>query len=199
MTNIRSFAWEGDKADEGEGVVGMLGEFGGECAGIVVATEEDGAAAEVGEERSAGEDRVGEGAPEVQEDDDAGEGEQGEEAGDGRVEFEDERDAEIGGEPEGGAFEDGVEALITTEKESGVVETELREGGDEQRDADEQERKVGRERCIRNVDTEAAERRFVAKEPAEKEAGERDGGVAGEQREGNDGVAKRIVRTAHEG
>ncbi len=198
MTNIRSFAGKGDEADEGEGVVGMLGEFGGEGAGVVVAAEEDGAAAEVGEERSAGEGGVGEGAPEVEEGDDAGEGEEGEKAGDGRVEFENERDAEVGGEPEGGAFENGVETLITAEEEAGIVEAELREGGDEEGDADEQERQVGRKRCIRNVDTEAAERRFVAEEPAEKEAGERDERVAGEQRERDDGVAKRIGGAAHE-
>ncbi len=174
-------------------------EFGGEEPGLFVPAEDDGAAAEAGEEGRAGEDGVGEGAPEVEEDDDAGEGEESEEAGDGWVEFENQRDAEVGGEPEGGAFEDGVEALVAAKEQAGVVEAELGKGGDEEGDADEEERKVSPEGCIRNVDTDAAERRFVAEEPAEEEAGERDGGVAGEQRERDDGVAKRIGRAAHGG
>jgi hypothetical protein len=119
-------------------VGGVGGDFGGEGLGFAIPAEEDDAAAEAREERAVGDDGVDEGSPGPDEGDDAEEGDDDEEAGDGRIEFEDEGNAEVGDEPEGGAFEDGVERLVAAQEEAGVVEAELGEGTDEEGDADEE-------------------------------------------------------------
>ena len=188
---------EGDEAGEGVGVGGVALEFGDEGGGVVVGAENNGAAADVAEERGVRDDGVGEGAPQEEEGDDADEGDDDEEARDRRVEFEDEGNAEVGDEPEGGALEDGVERLIAAQKEAGVVEAELGEGGEEERDADQEEREVAGEGGVGDGDEEAGaggggEGRGVAEPVAEGEAGEGEGGIAREQRERDDGFAEGV-------
>ena len=146
---------QGDEAGEGVGVGGVALEFGDEGGGVVVGTENEGAAADVAEERGVGDDGGGERAPEEKEGDDADERDDDEEARDRRVEFEDEGKAEVGEEPEGGALEDGVERLVAAQEEAGVVEAELREGADQQADAQEHQGEVAGERRVRHVDPDA--------------------------------------------
>ena len=118
---------------------GVAPDFGGEGRGIGIPAKQEGSPAKSDEEVAAGDDGVDDGAPNVKEADDTAEGDDDEQAGDRWIEFEDERNAEVGEEPESGSLKDGVERLIAAQKEAGIVEAELGEGADQESDADEKE------------------------------------------------------------
>ena len=73
---------ERDEADELEGVGGVMGDFLGEGAAMVVPAEERGAAPEFLDEGAAGDGRIDKGAPNVEQQDDGQEGEDDKEARD---------------------------------------------------------------------------------------------------------------------
>ena len=171
------FGGEGDDAGEGVGGSGLGGEVGDEGAGFVVPAEDGDALAETLDETRAGEDAVGGAAPGEHEREDEQVGEDYEPAGDGRIEFEDEGEAEVGDEPERGALDDEVEGLEFPEEEAFLVEVELGVGGDEEGGADEEKRQVGAVSGVGDIETDAADGGFIAQPVAEGETGEGHDGV----------------------
>ena len=126
-----------------------------EGAGILVPTEQDGPPAQPPQQRAAGDQHIGEGAPRIEQRDDAHEGHDDEQPRDGWIEFQHQRDAEVGDEPEDGAFKNGAQALIAAEQQARIVEPELRERTDEQGHADQEQRQVVRKGGVGYGEAEA--------------------------------------------
>ena len=148
----------GDHAEEDKRMGRVAADLGGEGAGLVIPAQQDRPPAQPGEERAAGDQGVGECAPRVEQRDDADERHHDKEPGNRRIEFQHERDPEIGDQPERRAFQDGAEAQVAAQQQARIVESELCERADEQGHADEQQGEVLGERGVGDGDAEPGER-----------------------------------------
>jgi len=172
-------------------------DFPGQGMGLVVPAEQNGAPSQPGQKGAVADDDMGQTAPRGEQDHHTKGGKDHKKPGDRRVEFEDERHAEIDGEPERGAFEDNVEALITPQQQTRVVEPKLGKGSDQERHADQQQRQILRELRVGHRDAEAADRRSVTQPPAEGETGKGDERIACEQRQRRGRFTEKIRGAAH--
>src|SRR5690606_6056174 len=101
-----------------------------------------------------------------------------------------EREAEVGDEPEGGAFDDEVERLKFSQEEAFFVEVELGVGRDEKGGAEQQERQGGTVAGVGHVEADGADWGLVAQPVAEGESEKGDQGVAGEKQRGEVNAAQ---------
>ena len=181
-----------DDAGERERMRGIAHELGGELAGAFVPAEQRGPALQADAERGTRQTNIRQCAPKGEQGDDAETRDDREESRDGRIEFHHKRYAEVGGEPERRALENRAEVLVAAQEQAAVVEAELRKCADEQGDAEQEQRQVARKRGIGDGEAEAGKRRRVAQRIAEREAGESDERVTGEEGEGHERLAEAI-------
>jgi len=173
-----------DDADDAVGMGGQAADFEDELAGFIVPSEDEGALLHAFAQAGAVDEAVEGTAPNKHEGERGQIGDGDEQAGNRRFEFQHEREPEVSTEPDGRAFEDDAHALVFSQEQFFVVEVEVGVGDEQKAHAEEDERQVGGETGVGNVDAEMAQRGGVAEEVAGAEAGQGCERIADQQGQG---------------
>lgn len=166
------------------------GEVGDERAGLVVPAENGDALAQPVDQAWVSEDTIDGGAPGEHEHEHDHIGDDHEPARDRRLKFKDERQAQVGGKPEGGALDDETESLKLSQQQALFVEVELGKGDDQKTGADQEQGQVGGVAGVGHIQTDTADRRGVTQPVAEGQSGKGHEGVSDHEEGGEDDFAK---------